>query len=87
MVSPHFYCPISQQIMTDPVVTSDGHTYQRDQILLWFQNHNTSPLTGLSLSSLNVIPNMILRNQISERFPLLNMISLTNNNNNNNKLY
>jgi hypothetical protein len=28
-------CPISIQLMTDPVVADDGHTYQRDAIEAW----------------------------------------------------
>ena len=83
-MTPDFYCPISHQIMTDPVITEDGHTYQRDQILTWFENHNTSPLTGLTLSTLNVFPNIILRNQISHEFPNLTMSSFTNHNNSTN---
>jgi hypothetical protein len=28
-------CPISFQLMTDPVVAEDGHTYQRQAIEQW----------------------------------------------------
>jgi hypothetical protein len=28
-------CPISMQLMTDPVVADDGHTYQRHAIETW----------------------------------------------------
>jgi hypothetical protein len=28
-------CPISFQLMTDPVMAEDGHTYQRDAIEQW----------------------------------------------------
>jgi hypothetical protein len=28
-------CPISMQLMTDPVMADDGHTYQRDVIEQW----------------------------------------------------
>jgi hypothetical protein len=28
-------CPISFQLMTDPVVADDGHTYQREAIEEW----------------------------------------------------
>jgi pyridoxal/pyridoxine/pyridoxamine kinase len=28
-------CPISIQLMTDPVMADDGHTYQRDAIEAW----------------------------------------------------
>ena len=30
-----FLCPITQEVMTDPVLTSDGHTYERDAIEHW----------------------------------------------------
>jgi SUMO ligase MMS21 Smc5/6 complex component len=30
-------CPISFQLMTDPVVATDGHTYQRDAIEAWIK--------------------------------------------------
>ena len=40
-------CPISCERMVEPVVASDGHTYERAQIQQWFDLHNTtSPKTG-----------------------------------------
>ena len=39
-------CPISMEIMRDPVIAADGHTYERADIELWFANNNTSPKTG-----------------------------------------
>ena len=45
-VPDHYKCPISQHIMTDPVVCSDGHTYERSYIEKWFSKKNTSPLTN-----------------------------------------
>jgi pyridoxal/pyridoxine/pyridoxamine kinase len=30
-------CPISMQLMTDPVMADDGHTYQRDAIETWIK--------------------------------------------------
>lgn len=32
-----FLCPISHELMTEPVVASDGHTYQRQAIVQWIQ--------------------------------------------------
>ena len=32
----NFYCPISQDIMKDPVICSDGQTYERAHIQKWF---------------------------------------------------
>jgi hypothetical protein len=62
----HFYCPILQDIMKDPVKTIDNFTYDREAIHRWFEDHNTSPLTGLSLTNKNLIPNTTLKIQIDE---------------------
>ena len=62
----HFYCCISQDIMNEPVKTVDGHTYDKVSIERWFQHNNTSPLTGLHLSSTVLEPNLILQQQIKE---------------------
>eukprot|EP00759_Apiculatamorpha_spiralis_P014450 PhF_6_TR21075/c0_g1_i3/m.30370 len=60
-----FICPISKCLMDDPVVTSDGHTYQRGAIQEWFDSgHETSPLTNAILPNLTLIPNFALRNMI-----------------------
>ena len=61
-----FYCCISQDIMKDPVKTVDNHTYDRQSIERWFIDHNTSPLTGLSLISKTLVSNTELRKQIEE---------------------
>ena len=42
-------CPITQELMRDPVITTDGHAYERTAITTWLQKHNTSPATGLVL--------------------------------------
>ena len=66
-----FRCPISQEIMRDPVVTADGHTYERDRIAQWLTQHRTSPLGGHApLAHTNLAPNHALRNTISEFFRL-----------------
>jgi hypothetical protein len=65
---PSFYCPISQQCMHDPVVLSDGHSYERRHIQRWLENHNTSPVSGLQLQQKDFFPNHALRNAIDEYF-------------------
>merc|ERR1719277_771098 len=64
---PSFYCPISHQCMHDPVVLSDGHTYERRHIERWLQEHSTSPVTGTTVRP-QVFPNHALRNSIEEYF-------------------
>jgi hypothetical protein len=65
---PSFYCPISQQVMHDPVVLSDGHTYERRHIERWLQDRNTSPVSNEALPQTMAFPNHALRNAIEEYF-------------------
>lgn len=65
-ITNEFYCPISQDIMDDPVITSDGHTYERECIIKWFKRNNTSPLTGEILKTTNIIPNITLKKIITD---------------------
>jgi hypothetical protein len=53
-------------IMRDPVVATDGYTYDRSSIEHWFREHATSPMTSLPLHSKLLIPNHSLRSQINE---------------------
>ena len=43
-------CPITQEVMVDPVVASDGHVYERSAILRCIQAGQPSPLTRQVLS-------------------------------------
>ena len=56
-----FLCPITQEMMVDPVFTTDGHTYEKAAIQRWLTQKRTSPLTGALLSSNNLIPNQCAR--------------------------
>ena len=60
----HFFCCITQDLMSDPVKTIDNHIYDRPAIERWFIDHNTSPLTGLHLTSLVLKPQNELRQHI-----------------------
>ncbi|ESQ50843.1 hypothetical protein EUTSA_v10022583mg [Eutrema salsugineum] len=60
-----FRCPITLELMRDPVVVSTGQTYDRESIDLWIQSgHNTCPKTGQVLKHTNLIPNRALKNLI-----------------------
>jgi hypothetical protein len=56
----------SCEIMEDPVIASDGITYNRSEIEEWFKKHHTSPKTGEILKSKALIPNISIRNAIEE---------------------
>ena len=55
-VPEEFLCPISMEVMTDPVIAADGHTYERRAIEAWFGRAHTSPTTNAPLPHLNLIP-------------------------------
>ena len=60
-------CPITGNVMQDPVILSDGHTYERAAIEEWLQrraeqnNEPTSPLTNAVLEDTTMIPNIAMR--------------------------
>jgi len=60
---PQFFCPILHDIMKDPVVTMDGHTYEREAIMTWFQQADRSPISNLRIAT-TLVPNIALRQQI-----------------------
>mmetsp|Transcript_6818 Transcript_6818/g.17703 ORF Transcript_6818/g.17703 Transcript_6818/m.17703 type:complete len:157 (+) Transcript_6818:82-552(+) len=60
-------CPITGDPMRDPVVASDGHSYERVAIMRWLETaHATSPLTNLPLDHREVTTNHALREAIRE---------------------
>ena len=61
-----FICPITAEIMTDPVSTLDGFTYERAAITEWLRTKDTSPKTGAKLESTTLIPNHLVRSMIRE---------------------
>jgi len=65
---PSFKCPVTQEVMQNPVCTCDGHTFDRVAIEQWLISHDTSPLTGLKLESRTLLPNVALRSAIEEYF-------------------
>ncbi|KAB5552236.1 hypothetical protein DKX38_009547 [Salix brachista] len=61
-----FRCPISLDLMRDPVVVATGQTYDRESISLWIESgHSTCPKTGQTLVHNNLIPNRALKNMIA----------------------
>jgi hypothetical protein len=43
-----FVCPITSEIMTDPVLCEDGFSYERSAIETWFsKDKRTSPMTNM----------------------------------------
>lgn len=59
-----FICPITLEIMEQPVVLEDGFSYSKDAIEKWLRNHDTSPSTGAQLYSRSYVPNRALHSSI-----------------------
>ncbi|CAL9090619.1 unnamed protein product [Musa acuminata var. zebrina] len=60
-----FMCPISLQLMFDPVIVSSGQTYERLCIEKWFNDgHSTCPKTQQQLSHLCLTPNYCVKRLI-----------------------
>ena len=59
-------CPMTYNTMRDPVVCSDGHTYERASIQELLKEHNTGPATGATLEFKHLVPNRALRKVIQE---------------------
>ena len=60
-----FRCPITHQLMRDPVLTCDGISFEREAVASWFAKGNTtSPVTGEQLETTQLVPNIALRKAI-----------------------
>ncbi|EFJ08739.1 ubiquitin-protein ligase, PUB2 [Selaginella moellendorffii] len=57
-----FCCPLSQQLMSDPVIVASGQTYERAYIQQWVDRGNrTCPKTQQVISHTNLIPNYTVK--------------------------
>ncbi|XAR60568.1 Ubiquitin--protein ligase [Bertholletia excelsa] len=62
-----FRCPISLELMKDPVIVSTGQTYERSCIEKWLEaGHGTCPKTQQTLASTALTPNYVLRSLIAQ---------------------
>ena len=70
-----FICPITQDIMVEPVTTSGGHTYELSAISHWFKNKNKKdPATNKVLKNKILYPNHALRSLIRNFIPTCKLI-------------
>ena len=64
-ISEQFICPITQELMVDPVIAEDERMYERSAITEWLMNHQTSPLDpSRTLSAAVLISNRAVREAI-----------------------
>jgi len=63
-VPSEFICPITQELMRDPVMSKYGHSYERQAILKWLVNHKECPMSRQPLKLSDLLTNHNLRSQI-----------------------
>lgn len=73
-------CPITHEFMTDPVVVTSGHTFERSAIQEWINrtiNEPSGPICPLTKKSIatTLIPNHVIRSLLAEKGH--NIVSLT----------
>jgi WD40 repeat protein len=61
-----FLCPITHELMNDPVCVSDGYTYERKAIEEWLTKKQTSPIMNVSIKGTQLYPNKILKMLIDQ---------------------
>ncbi|XP_026234216.1 WD repeat, SAM and U-box domain-containing protein 1 isoform X1 [Anabas testudineus] len=57
-----FLCPITRELMKEPVIAADGYSYEREAIESWINTKNrSSPMTNLPLLTTLLTPNHTLK--------------------------
>ena len=59
-----FYCPITGELMKDPVSDPEGNTYEHDSIMRWLSTNSTSPMTRSPLIESQLVKNHGMRKSI-----------------------
>lgn len=73
-----FVCPISLQVMKDPVIAEDGYTYERKFLMEWLSKSSVSPMTREHMNPKHVLPNTeIFRRILRSEFAPEIIIDLT----------
>jgi len=65
-VPAEFVCPITAEVMEDPVILADGRSYERCAISQWLQTSQRSPMTGAVLEHAHMLPNVNLKALIAD---------------------
>ncbi|KAE8704007.1 ARM repeat superfamily protein isoform 2 [Hibiscus syriacus] len=66
LIPPLFLCPLSLELMTDPVIVASGQTYDRTSIQKWLNNGlSICPMTRQTLEHTNLIPNHTVKAMVA----------------------
>lgn len=59
-----YLCPITGDVMVDPVIAPDGYTYERSAITEWLKKSNESPMTRQRMDAKNLVVNRLVKDEI-----------------------
>lgn len=62
-------CPITHEVMKNPVVAADGQSYEREAITRWLTTSQRSPATNEILPHTNLVDNLFLKRVIDDWKP------------------
>ncbi|CAD7702831.1 unnamed protein product [Ostreobium quekettii] len=65
-VPKEFLCPMSMEVMTEPVVAPSGVTYDRPAVEEWINEHHSDPASKSPLLNDHLYPNLALRDMIQQ---------------------
>ena len=60
-------CPLTGELMRDPVIDADGNSFERANILVWLKDRGRSPITNRVMTKDELRPNTILRETIERK--------------------
>ncbi|KAH0621410.1 hypothetical protein JD844_022693 [Phrynosoma platyrhinos] len=61
-----FLCPITRELMKEPVIAADGYSYEKEAMEEWIiKKRHSSPMTNLPLQRLVLTPNRSLKMAIN----------------------
>lgn len=66
IIPSYFFCPLTETIMKDPVITPDGTTFERRAILRSLILQSCNPVTGTPLSHTDLINDQLVRTSIDK---------------------
>jgi U-box domain/CCCH-type zinc finger/RNA-binding, Nab2-type zinc finger len=61
-----YMCPISAELMVDPVLSTLGYTYERAAIEVWLNQRGTEPYSRQPMSSAQLVPNRVAKDLIEK---------------------
>lgn len=60
-------CPLTHKVFVDPVIASDGFTYEKKALEQYMKYTKISPMTGQILYEEDIFPNYIIKSYKNDK--------------------